>query len=359
MPYNCPKPRAIPVTDDHSPNTAYYLSGDGRTNLTTTNILPLSILAATFPALFYTLLIYWIDRYEKEPAWLLAATFLWGAVPSILLALLFNTLFSVPFYFFTDETSANTLAAITIGPLVEESVKGFALVAIFFLWRHEIDSPLDGIIYGAMVGMGFAVVENVFYFVNVFGESGSEAWSLNVVMRGIVFGLNHALYTSMTGLGVALARMSTNRGLSLFAPVAGWLAAVLLHAFHNFAVSFNSLPLLCVGILADWGGVWLTVVIIWWALYQEGSWMRTYLAEELHEGLLTAEQYDLAHRALGRARYRLDALRSGGIGAYWRSGRFLNQLSKLAYQKHHQALFADARSRREIDRLREELGGSL
>lgn len=331
-------------------------TGGGRTNLTTTNILPLSILAAIFPALIYTSLIYWIDRYEKEPTWLLAATFLWGAVPSILLALLFNSLFSLPFYFFTDETSANTLSAITIGPLVEESVKGFALLAIFFLWRHEIDSPLDGIIYGAMVGMGFALVENVVYFVNIFGEGGSEAWSLNVLMRGVVFGLNHALYTSMTGLGVALARMSTNRGLSLFAPVAGWLAAVLLHAFHNFAVSFNSLPLLCAGILADWGGVWLTVVIIWWALYQEGSWMRTYLAEERQDGLLTAAQYEMAHSLLGRARYRLAALSADGLRGYWQSGRFLHRLSKLAYQKHHQALFADERSRSEIERLREEIG---
>jgi hypothetical protein len=206
-----------------------------------------------------------------------------------------------------------------------------------------------------MVGMGFAVVENVFYFVTIFEESGHEAWNLNVLMRGVVFGLNHALFSSMTGLGVALARMNTNRGVRLFAPFAGWLAAVFLHAFHNFSVSFNSVPLLCAGILVDWGGVWLTVVIIWWALYQEGRWMRTYLAGEVGAGLLSPEQYEVACTALGRARYRLNMLETRGLGAYLLAGRFLHRLSKLAYQKHHLLLFGDERSGRAIERLRNEI----
>jgi hypothetical protein len=174
-------------------------------------------------------------------------------------------------------------------------------------------------------------------------------------MRGVVFGLNHALFTSMTGLGVALTRMSTNQGVRLFAPIAGWLAAVFLHAFHNFSVSFNSVPLLCAGVLADWGGVWLTVIIIWWALYQEGRWIRTYLAEEVSIELVTPEQYKIASTALGRARYRLDMLETRGLDAYLLAGRFLHRLSKLAYQKHHQMLFGDERSGRTIEWLRKEI----
>jgi RsiW-degrading membrane proteinase PrsW (M82 family) len=323
--------------------------------LTTTNILPLSILAAIIPALFFTGLIYWVDRYEKEPAWLLAATFLWGAVPSVLFALFFNALFSTPLFLLTDEATAETLAASLVGPLVEESVKGVMLLAIFFWWRDEIDSPLDGIIYGAMVGMGFAVVENIFYFVTIFAEGGREAWNLNIVMRGVVFGLNHALFTSMTGLGVALARMSVNRGTRIVAPIAGWLAAVLLHAFHNLSVSFNNLVLLCAVVLVDWGGVWLTVAIIVWALYQERRWIRTYLADEVDAGLMTQAQFEMAGATLDRARYRFAVLRSSGLKGYLQAGRFLQRLSKLAYQKHHQLLFADERSGRAIEQLRGEI----
>ena len=56
----------------------------------------LSLLAAAVPVLFYVALIYWVDRYEKEPWWLLATAFLWGAIPAALLALLFNTALSLP-----------------------------------------------------------------------------------------------------------------------------------------------------------------------------------------------------------------------------------------------------------------------
>jgi len=48
----------------------------------------LCVLAAAVPTAFYVAVAWWFDRYEKEPLWLLAATFLWGAVPAIVLALL-------------------------------------------------------------------------------------------------------------------------------------------------------------------------------------------------------------------------------------------------------------------------------
>ena len=40
-----------------------------------TAVLFLSILAAVLPTILYVGIIYWVDRYEKEPWWLLAAAF--------------------------------------------------------------------------------------------------------------------------------------------------------------------------------------------------------------------------------------------------------------------------------------------
>ncbi|MCA9958466.1 MAG: PrsW family intramembrane metalloprotease, partial [Anaerolineales bacterium] len=127
--------------------------------MTESTAFVLSTVAAVIPTLLYIGLIYWVDRYEKEPWWLLTTAFLWGAIPSIIIAYIFNSLLSTPIYLLTSETTGDTLAASFIAPPVEETVKGLVLVIIFFRWRHEIDSPLDGIIYGAMVGMGFAMVE--------------------------------------------------------------------------------------------------------------------------------------------------------------------------------------------------------
>lgn len=317
-------------------------------------ILLFSIVAAAIPTLLYVGIIYWIDRYEKEPWWLLTAAFLWGAIPSIVAALFFNTLFSLPFYFFAGDTVGEALAASFIAPPVEESLKGVALLIIFFFWRHEIDSILDGIIYGAMVGMGFAMVENVFYYVNVFIEGGVEAWSINVFMRGFIFGLNHALFTSMTGLGIAVARMTSNGLLKMAAPVAGWFTAVTLHFLHNAAVSTGSL--LCfVALLFDWGGVVLTLLIIVWALIQEKKWLEAYLAEEVGIGTLTLRQYEIIKSGRRRSSHRFQLLSTRGLGQYRTANRFFHKCSKLAYKKHHFTLFQDEQSGQLIQQLRGEI----
>lgn len=318
------------------------------------SILLLSFLAALIPTVFYILLIYWVDRYEKEPLWLLSAAFLWGAIPSIIVAYVANSMLSIPFYMLVEGDNANALAAALIAPPVEETVKGLALIGIFVLWRSEIDSILDGIIYGAMVGMGFAMVENVYYFVNELQTGGLQAWSINIFFRGVVFGLNHALFTSMTGLGIAIARMTTTRSLKFLAPFAGWFAAMFLHFVHNFSVSFGEY--LCfVALLFDWGGVLLTLLIIVWAALQERQWLHDYLQDEVEAGTLSAEQYEIACSGRRRTQYNLNLLFSQGIGSYRQGIHFFHRCSELAYKKHHHSLFADAQSAELADKLRKEI----
>ncbi|MBE2201845.1 MAG: PrsW family intramembrane metalloprotease [Anaerolinea sp.] len=319
-----------------------------------TDILLLSIIVAIIPTLLYVGLIYWVDRYEKEPWWLLTAAFFWGAVPSILIAYIFNSFLSIPLYALAGAEAGDALAASFIAPPVEETVKGLVLVLIFLRWRHEIDSPLDGIIYGAMVGMGFGMVENVYYFVHTYAEGGLEAWSINVFVRSILFGLNHALFSSMTGLGIAIARMSNQPLLRFVAPVAGWFTAMFLHFLHNFTVSFGNL--LCVAALIfDWGGVALTLVIIVWALIQERQWLRQYLVEEVGSGILTLRQYETACSGRKRNSHRWQMLLSRGLKPYWQLSRFYYRCSELAYKKHHFTLFADDHSSQLIAEIRQEL----
>ncbi len=313
-----------------------------------------SILAAFIPTLIYCAIIYWADRYEKEPWWLLTAAFLWGAIPSIIIAFIFNTILSVPIYAVAGDTAGGALAASFIGPPVEESIKGLALLAIFALWRHEIDSILDGIIYGAMVGMGFAMVENFFYFITTFQESGVDAWQINIFMRAFIFGLNHALFSAMTGLGIAISRMSANPVTSFLAPIGGWATAVFLHFVHNASVSIS--PLLCfVALVSDWGGVLLTIVIIIWAVQQEQKWMRTYLAEEVAQATISRAQYNTICSGRLRRIAKYNILFSQGIGAYRQAARFYQKCSELAYKKHHHTLFGDTKDQTTISQLRQEI----
>lgn len=322
--------------------------------ITPSNAILLSAAAAIIPALFYSALIYWFDRYEKEPIWLLSATFFWGAVPSIVLTLLASLAFSAPLQTVAGPAVTNTTMTVLIAPPLEETAKAVALVAIFVLLRHEVDSLLDGIIYGAMVGVGFAMVENFFYFVTVYQTEGAGAWGATVFLRAIVFGLNHSLFTSATGLGMAIARFSADKAVRILAPLGGWSVAVFLHAFHNLGASSGGL--LCFILpLTDWGGVILLVLIIAWALLQERQWLRDYLRDEIERGTLTPEQYHIACSTRRRLAHRLQILTDHGPRAYLLATRFYRLCSELAYKKHHYILLQEPRSEELTRELRDSL----
>jgi RsiW-degrading membrane proteinase PrsW (M82 family)/pterin-4a-carbinolamine dehydratase len=318
-------------------------------------IVLLSIVAAILPTLFFVALIYSVDRYEREPAWLLAATFIWGAVPSIIAAFLFNSGLSLPFYLISTGLG-DMVGGALIAPVVEESLKGFALIGIFLFWRQELDSHLDGIIYGAMVGMGFGMVENVFYFLTVYNESGVEAWGVNIFMRAILFGLNHALFTSVFGLGIAAARLTTHRNLGFIFVISGWISAVMLHTIHNFSATLGG-PFVLFLFLSDFGGVILVFLIIVWALWQEGRWIEEYLVEETALGVLTTRQHQTATSVWGRLGKDFELLLSGGFKSYRTGVKFYDRCAELAYKKHHHALFAHARDLNRIEELRQEIAG--
>lgn len=322
--------------------------------ITTSNAILFSAAAAIIPALFYATLIYWFDRYEKEPLWLLSATFFWGAVPSIIIALVASVAFSAPLQLIGGPALTNISMAVLVAPPLEETAKAIALVAIFVLLRHEVDSLLDGIIYGAMVGMGFAMVENFFYFVSVYQAEGAGAWGTTVFLRAIVFGLNHSLFTSATGLGMAIARFSSQQFVRILAPLGGWSVAVFLHAIHNLGAASGGL--LCFVLpLTDWGGVALIVLIIAWALLQERRWIEEYLSDEIDRGTLTAEQYHIACSTRRRLAHRLQILTTRGLRAYLRATRFYRLCSELAYKKHHYVLLQDPRSEELTRELRDHL----
>lgn len=318
--------------------------------MSTPLVFVLSCIGALIPAIIYISIIYWIDRYEKEPLWLLGAAFLWGAVPSVIVAFVFNSMLSIPLYVLAGE-SGELWAASAIAPPVEETIKGLLVLGILFFHRSEIDSLLDGIIYGAVVGMGFAVVENVYYFMNVYAEGGVEAWSVNMFMRGVVFGLNHSLFTAVTGLGIAFAKMNPTSPLRFVTPILGWAGAIFLHALHNFSVTFGDF--LCfVALASDWGGVWLMLAIMIWAVVQERRWIREFLAEEIEDGVLTDEQFEIAASGRKRTAHHIHHFSTSGMTAYRCSVSLYHRCSELAYKKHHLTLYHDEETALEIEELR-------
>lgn len=310
-----------------------------------------STIAAFIPTLIYIAIIYWVDRYEKEPIWLLASAFLWGAIPSVIVALIFNGLFGVPFYILLNEEAASAMTGAFVAPLVEETAKGLALVGILYFWRSQIDSVLDGIIYGAMVGLGFAMIENIFYFV----DAPAEDFGFLVIMRAYIFGLNHSLFTAATGFGIAIARLTRKPGVKVFAPFLGWMAAVFLHFVHNAAAGlsgvfgiFAIIPLF----INAWGGLLLLIVIIFWALRQERSWIKKYLAHELANDTIATAHYEIASSNMRRILAPWRSLRTGNVGQFFKTRRFYDKCAKLAYACHHAELYQDEEAFTLVEELR-------
>lgn len=287
-----------------------------------------SIVLGIVPMVIYALVVWRLDRWEKEPLPLLIAAFLWGAVPSILFALGAQLILGSPA---PPEGSEASLAselydASILAPITEELIKGLGVFLIFLFFRREIDSVLDGLIYGSMVGFGFAAVENVFYFA---GQPDALSLLILFFLRAFVFGMLHALFTGFFGVGLALGLFSSRPLLKVLWPGLGLAAAMTTHALHNYFATLGGYHFFYSLLGISCGVLWfaLTVAI---CLYHENRWVRLHLAEEVEQGVLYAEQ------ALDAANFWQRgpiSMFSKGILTAWKRRTLLQMAAELAYQK--------------------------
>ncbi|MDQ7858462.1 MAG: PrsW family intramembrane metalloprotease [Armatimonadota bacterium] len=195
--------------------------------------LVVSTVAAVLPVPLYGALILWLDRHEKEPALLLAAAFFWGAVVATLVSLFLNTGATVVINAILGPRWAGALGASMVAPIVEETSKGAALLLLFFLARHEFNNVVDGIVYGSLVGLGFAMTENILYFSRAHAAGGLAGVGILFLMRVVLSGFNHSLFTGVIGAGLGYAREAPGTVVKVAAPVAGYVAGIMLHALWN------------------------------------------------------------------------------------------------------------------------------
>ncbi|CAL9585054.1 hypothetical protein SUDANB121_05139 [Nocardiopsis dassonvillei] len=195
-----------------------------------------ALVAAVIPAGILVPLILMLDRLEPEPGWVLFFAFVWGAGVAVVAALLLNSwgfaAITVPLF---GQEVGDFLGTSVVAPLVEESAKGLVLLILLWRRRNEIDTFTDGVVYAGMVATGFAFTENILYFLSAFFDGTLVA---TFAIRGIVAPFGHPLYTAMIGIGVAYAAMRPGF-LRVFAPVVGWVFAVLLHGMWNASTYFG------------------------------------------------------------------------------------------------------------------------
>lgn len=254
--------------------------------------LLLSVAAAVIPTILYVLLFYWADRYEREPIWLVMVAFIWGAVPAVLVSLFGEVVLGWPWIDAPDSITGAIIEGAVIAPVIEELAKGLALLLIFLLMYREFDGVLDGIVYGALIGFGFAMTENFFYFIGAYDEGGFRQLSIVIFLRAVLFGLNHAFYTGLTGIGFGFARIFRDRGAKVSWILFGFLAGMTTHSLHNLGASLATVDLSGLGLslMVAMAGVGLVLVAVILSWRHERSCIRSELAEEVG-ALLSAEEY--------------------------------------------------------------------
>jgi len=159
-------------------------------------------------AIPFWLFILAMDFLEREPPLLLATAFAWGAIVATMAAMPSNrALLGLTAKVVSPDFAIVWGPAIT-GPAIEELLKALGLVMIVLVARRQINSVLDGMIYGALIGLGFQVVENIFYALNAVEMANEGDTAIPVVatffLRGFLAGLwSHALFSALAGAGVA------------------------------------------------------------------------------------------------------------------------------------------------------------
>ncbi|MBI5840185.1 MAG: PrsW family intramembrane metalloprotease [Chloroflexi bacterium] len=312
--------------------------------------LIVSLFFGFVPMFLFAAFVYWLDRYEKEPKALLGAAFFWGVIIAAGGAFIINTAFGIGIYLFTGSEGASEFGTTSIvAPIVEEFLKGLAVMIVFFLFRREFDSILDGIIYGGIVALGFAATENVLYIYDRgFNESGWVGlWTL-VFVRVILVGWQHPFYTAFTGIGFAVSRTNRNILIKLLAPLAGFAVAVTTHSFHNtFGGLIGGLEGLAIGTMVDWFGWSIMFVFIIWMIFHERSILKKHLVEEVSAGLISPAQYQ---RALSPWTVSFAPLRGRA------TSRFFQVCGELAHKKNQFTRHGDERGNAAIiEGLRREL----
>jgi RsiW-degrading membrane proteinase PrsW (M82 family) len=237
---------------------------------------------------------------------LLIGALLWGGIVATFLSGRINDQWFEIVQKLLGAGVAREWGAALIAPGVEELVKFLGVVVLYLIARSEFDDVLDGFVYGALVGLGFTLSEDMYYFFTHFvGQAGAtdlgglfEGFFMRIIVGGPY---SHVLLTGLTGMGLAyyVTRPDVARQRRLLVALGLYAAGVAAHFVWNSPL-FES-------ILGDspdeaawiaWAAVKglpflvLLAVLVRDAMRRERRWVRETLADDVAAGLVTQSELD-------------------------------------------------------------------
>ena len=306
------------------------------------NILPADQLglgvidAFTFslaPMLILVGVLYWVNAYKRRPVLMMAAAFMWGAIPAVVVALTAELFFRLP----ANLLGPHVLEAVRLGllaPVLEEVLKGVGVIFIYWRYRSKFDDALAGMVYGALVGFGFAVTANLLSYIGSFMLYGYQGVGQALVVERSVHALDHGLYTAILGAGLGFARLA-QRGQRWTIAGEAVVLAISTHTAHNLLarslVGLNVLTVIVTG----------AGTLVLWAIAGWSLWQRRQCIQSELKDTIPAAIYHTLIKPLAGTRAQWQALRQDGFRA-WRQTRRLHRLcGELAFKRMQMRRFPE------------------
>jgi RsiW-degrading membrane proteinase PrsW (M82 family) len=349
------------------------LASYGASNIVAAIIIP------AIPTICILLLVNFMDRFEREPWFLRLAAFLWGAVIAIPPALFIEQNIDTALQNILGPGVSDVMRSMFEGMnagITEETIKGAGLLLLFFVLRDEFDNVTDGIVYGALIGAGFAMIENFRYFAIDFRQ-----FPVFLIVYRIVLGwLGHSTFTACFGAALGYVRHTRIRWRQIVIPLLGYLVAVGLHSFFDFVTfqasaalsassgNSNVALLSLLALIGDYIPPFLAQMFLLYilikALAHEAAVIREFLAVEVSNGIVKVDEYALLQNSFQRTKAERRVLRGQGIRQWLRVKALYQTEIGLAFRKWHVSmgdkpklgyLQPEDAYRQRINRLRREI----
>ena len=183
-----------------------------------------TLLITILPSLLIVTFFVMSDRF-REPNKEIIKVFTYGII-LIFPAFYLNTFLGG--IFASRSISENLISSFLTAAPVEETLK-FCVLYFLVYKMKDFNEPIDGIVYGVVVSLGFATLENIYYvyFLSDYYDTSERAlaiWrSFSAVPAHGVFGATMGYFF----MNYCFSKKQSNLFLCILAPF-------LLHGFYNF-----------------------------------------------------------------------------------------------------------------------------
>ncbi|MCD2201499.1 PrsW family glutamic-type intramembrane protease [Halobacterium sp. KA-4] len=237
-------------------------------------VVALYVLLSVVPALAMAGFVWKADATKREPIELLVVTFAFGFLFAGFAAIL-NTVFSGLFLGSVTADAPLWIAVLApalyyfliVGP-VEETVKWLA-IRLYAFRSDRFDAVVDGAVYGAVAGLGFATIENAIYIgrevvmaASATGGTAAIDVGLQTAAVRTLAGPGHVIYSAFAGYYLGLAKFNPDDAGPIV--VKGLVIAAVIHATYNTVVTN-------LGILTDTLGVAPGLAFIGFVVLYDGA----------------------------------------------------------------------------------------